>query len=187
MFNLKSALLYTALGVMANTAMADDGTLADLRTGDMRKLIIHETPVAGSEVGFTSEDGAEMTLADYAGQHVVLNFWATWCAPCRHEMPMLSALQSEMGDKGLTVVTVATGRNPRPAMEAFFADIGVENLPLHTDPRQSFARSLGVLGLPVTIIFDPAGQEIARLQGDADWSSDSAKEILTAIISAEAS
>ena len=178
---LKSALLYTALGVMANAALAQTD-LAALRTGDMRKLVIHEEPIAGSDVVFTGEDGSEMTLADYEGQHVVLNFWATWCAPCRKEMPMLAALQAELGGDDLQIVTIATGRNPRPAMEAFFADIGIDNLPLHTDARQELARSLGVLGLPVTLILNPEGQEIARLQGDADWSSDSALAILNALI-----
>ena len=182
MSKLKSALLYTALAVMANAAAAEAVNIADLRTGDMRKLAVHAEPIAGSDVPFMGEDGTEMTLKAYNGQHVVLNFWATWCAPCRKEMPMLAALQDELGGDDLQVVTIATGRNPRPAMEAFFDEIGVDNLPLHTDARQELARSLGVLGLPVTLILDPDGQEIARLQGDADWSSDSAKAILNALI-----
>lgn len=186
MLNLKSALLYTALSAMANAAMAETD-LSDLRTGDMRKLAIHAAPIAGSDVAFLGEDGSEMTLADYAGKHVVLNFWATWCAPCRHEMPMLADLQTQMGGDSFAVVTVATGRNPRPAIDAFFAEIGVDNLPKHTDARQSLARSLGVLGLPVTIILDPDGQEIARLQGDADWSGPDAIAILQAIVETDRS
>lgn len=165
-------LLYTALGVLANAAWAD------LRTGDMRKLTIHTAPIAGTDVPFTHEDGSQMTLADLQGQYIVLNFWATWCAPCRKEMPSLSALQDTLTQTNAQVVTIATGRNPRPAMQAFFDEIGVDNLPLHADPRQKFARSLGVLGLPVTLIIDPQGQEVARLQGDADWSSDSAIAII---------
>ena len=176
--NLKSALLYTALGVMANSSLADTADLEALRAGDMRKLMFHSAPIDSSDVVFLGQDGADMTLADYAGQYVVLNFWATWCAPCRHEMPMLSDLQTALGGDDLQVVTIATGRNPRPAIEAFFTDIGVDNLPMHTDARQSLSRSLGVLGLPVTLILNPDGQEIARLQGDADWSSDSAVAIL---------
>ena len=182
---IKSALLYTAALVMANAAFADGPDLAALREGDMRKLVIHAEPIAGSDEPFTGEDGREMTLAAYEGQIAVVNFWATWCAPCRKEMPMLAELQTELGGEDLQIVTIATGRNPRLAMEAFFDEIGVENLPLHTDPRQSLARSLGVLGLPVTIILDREGQEIARLQGDADWSSESAKAILAALVADE--
>ncbi len=179
MRKLKSVLLYTALGLLANAAVAD---IADLREGDMRKLTVHETPLDGTDVPFLSQDGDEMTLADLNGQYTLLNFWATWCAPCRKEMPALSALQTELGGEDFQVVTVATGRNPRPAMEKFFAEIGVDNLPLHTDARQSFSRAMGVLGLPVTLIIDPDGNEIARLQGDADWHSDSAVAIIQALI-----
>lgn len=179
MRKLKSVLLYTALGLLANAAIAD---VADLRVGDMRKLTVHSAPIAGSDVAFMSEDGEEMTLADLNGQYTLLNFWATWCAPCRKEMPDLAALQTQLGGEDFQVVTVAIGRNPRPAMEAFFDEIGVDNLPLHTDARQSFSRSMGVLGLPVTLIIDPQGDEIARLQGDADWHSDSAAAIIQALI-----
>lgn len=182
MGNLKSALLYISLGMLANTATADVASWEALREGDMRKLNFHSEPIAGSEVAFLGEDGAEMTLANYAGKHIVLNFWATWCAPCRKEMPDLSDLQTQLGGDTFEVVTIATGRNPRPAMERFFDEIEVDNLPLHTDERQNLARSLGVLGLPVTLILDPEGNEIARLQGDAEWNSESAVAILNAVI-----
>ena len=183
MRKLISALLYTALLGLANTAHADMAEIEALREGDMRKLMFHAEPWEGSATPFTAEDGSQMALTDYEGQIVVLNFWATWCAPCRKEMPHLSALQTQMGGDDLQVVTIATGRNPRPAMERFFAEIGVDNLPLHTDERQALARSLGVLGLPATIILDREGREIARMQGEADWSSESAIAILTELLS----
>lgn len=184
MRKLLSALLYTALACVANTSAADVSAAEALREGDMRKLIFHSTPTESSDVAFTSEDGSQMTLADYQGKHIVLNFWATWCAPCRHEMPHLSALQTQLGGDQIEVVTIATGRNPLPGMQRFFEEIGVTNLPLHTDARQSLARSLGVLGLPVTIIIDTEGHEIARMQGDADWSSENAIDILRTLIDA---
>ncbi len=177
---IRSAALYLGLAVFANTATAGD--LAELREGDMRKLVLHDTPVAVAAVPFEAFDGSEMTLESYKGQFVVLNFWATWCAPCRKEMPTLSGLQAELGGENMTVVTVATGRNQPQAMQAFFDDIGVDNLPLHRDPRQTLARNMGVLGLPITVILNPDGQEIARLQGDADWNSDNARAILSAMI-----
>ena len=150
-----------------------------MRAADMLKLQFGVN--RGSDVVFTHEDGSDLTLAAYEGQYVVLNFWATWCAPCRKEMPHLSELQDEFGD-GLEVVTVATGINQRPAMERFLADIGVDNLPLHTDANSALARDLGVVGLPVTLVLDPNGYEIARLIGDADWASDNAKDILRALV-----
>lgn len=95
---------------------------------------------------------------------------------------MLSELQDELGGDSFEVVTLATGRNQPPAMKKFFEEIGVENLPLHRDPKSKIARETGVFGLPITLILNPDGQEIARLQGDADWNSDSAKAIFRALI-----
>ncbi|SIT85661.1 Thiol-disulfide isomerase or thioredoxin [Yoonia rosea] len=185
MRKLISALLYTALMGLANTGHADVAMAEALREGDMRKLNFHSTPVAASDVPFTGADGSEMTLADFSGKYVVLNFWATWCAPCRVEMPHLSALQTAMGGDRMEVVTIATGRNPLPVMQRFFEEIDVDNLPLHTDPRQSLARGMGVLGLPVTVILDPDGYEVARMQGEADWSSENAMAIMQALIGPE--
>ena len=179
---VRSTGLYLALLLGANAAAAD---ISALREGDMRKLVVHEAPIAASDEIFTREDGTEGSLADYAGQIVLVNFWATWCAPCRAEMPMLDTLQQELGGEEFQVVTIATGRNPAPALEEFFVETGIEALPLHIDPRQALARGMGVLGLPVTVILDRDGQEVARLQGEADWSSESARAILEALIAAE--
>jgi thiol-disulfide isomerase/thioredoxin len=185
MRKLISALLYTALLGLANITHADVATASAMREGDMRKLNFHSAPMATTDVGFISEDGQDMTLADYQGKYIVLNFWATWCAPCRKEMPHLSALQDMMGGDDFEVVTIATGRNPLPAMQRFLDEIGVDNLPLHTDPRQALARNLGVLGLPATLIIDPNGQEVGRMQGEADWSSDNAIAILQTLMAPE--
>ncbi len=100
-------------------------------------------------------------------------------------MPHLSALQDLMGGDDFEVVTIATGRNPLPAMQRFLAEIEVDNLPLHTDPRQALARNLGVLGLPATLVINPEGQEIGRMQGEADWSSENAIAILRTLMAPE--
>ncbi|MEM9637630.1 MAG: TlpA disulfide reductase family protein, partial [Pseudomonadota bacterium] len=117
--------------------------------------------------------------------YILLNFWATWCAPCRKEMPQLSELQADFGGETFEVVTIATGRNSPEGIKKFFAEIGVDNLPRHQDPRQSLASQMGIFGLPITVLIDPEGREIARLRGDADWSSDSAKAVIAAVIGAE--
>lgn len=175
-------VLYMAHALGANTAMADVEALEALREGDMMKLVFHSEPKPAPQVEFQREGGSPGTLVDYQGKHILLNFWAIWCAPCRLEMPTLSNLQSQMGSEEFTVVTIATGRNPPPAINAFFEEIRVDNLPRHRDPRSAITRQLGVLGLPVTVILDPEGFEIARLQGDAHWNSDGAKAIIAALI-----
>ncbi|WP_102109074.1 TlpA disulfide reductase family protein [Oceaniglobus roseus] len=177
---LLAALLYTGLGLGANAADLDQ--LNALREGDMKKLAFHEAPKPVSDQAFTDAEGREHHLSDWQGKLVLLNFWATWCAPCREEMPHLDALQKEMGGEDFEVVTLATGRNALPAIQRFFDEVDVTALPILTDPKQAVAREMAVLGLPITVILNPEGQEIARLQGGADWNSDSAKAILTALM-----
>ncbi|ETX27655.1 TlpA family protein disulfide reductase [Roseivivax isoporae] len=176
--------LYTALVLLANPALADVEAAAALREGDMKKLAFHSEPKAAGTTAIETYDGETASLGDYAGKWVLVNFWATWCAPCREEMPMLSDLQRDLGGADFEVVTIATGRNPKPAMRAFFDEIGVDNLPLLRDPKSGLAREMSVLGLPITVLLNPDGQEVARLQGDADWSSDSAKAVISALLGA---
>ncbi len=179
---MRSVVLLGLYMASASLANADPAALEALRDGDMRKLAVHAEPQPGSDVAFEGDDGSEMTLAAFAGKHVLVNFWATWCAPCREEMPQLVELQEAYGGEDFEVVTIATGRNDEAGMERFLSEIGAESLPRHRDPRQALARSMGVLGLPVTVLLDPEGREIARLQGEADWSSDSARAIVEQMI-----
>ena len=136
------------------------------------------------EISLTSDSGI-YSLSELADRPLLINFWATWCAPCRKEMPELSAVQQTLGGADLIVLTVATGPNPPAKIAEFFETIGVSNLPAHRDPRQNLARAMNVLGLPVTAILDRDGAEIARLLGDANWHSDSALAILRAVIAQE--
>ncbi len=186
MRRLVLAVLYTGLALFANVAAADRAALEALREGTMQKLVFAD-PAPVPDTAFTGPDGAEVTLSDFAGKHVLVNFWATWCAPCRKEMPMLSELQAEFGGDDFEVVTIATGRNPPQAITKFFEEIGVDNLPTYLDPRQALAREMAVLGLPITVILDPEGMEIARMRGDAEWNGASAKAIIAALLAGEAS
>jgi len=147
----------------------------------MKKLIFQDPPKDVSQAIFTDPDGGEHQLSDWQGKYIALNFWATWCAPCRKEMSSLAALQSEFGGDKFEVVTIATGRNSVPAINRFFAEIEVTNLPILLDAGQKLARNMAVLGLPITVILNPEGQEIARLRGDAEWYSNSARAIIEAM------
>lgn len=178
MRNLWLAPLYAGLALSANAAFAD---LAALREGTLEKLQIHEEVVAGSDAIFFDVDGGEHDLSEYVGKVVVLNFWATWCGPCRKEMPSLDALETEIGGDDFAVVTIATGRNKMPAIEKFFADENITKLPILLDPKSALAKDMDVVGLPATILLDREGREVARLMGDAEWDSASSKAILNAI------
>ena len=173
-------VLYTAFLLGANAAAAD---VAALRDGDMKKLALHDAPVALPEVVLLDATDGEHSLASYQGKWVVLNFWATWCAPCRHEMPSLDRLQAAMPE--IAVVPVATGRNSVTGIEKFFEEAEIKLLPILRDPKSELARPMGVMGLPVTVILNPEGQEVARLIGDAEWDSDSAKAIMAALVAGQ--
>lgn len=190
MKNLVAALVYTALGAGAIlggapvAAGVEEAVL--LREGDMKKLIFHDVPEATSNAAFELADEAgNQTLEAYRGKYVLLNFWATWCAPCRKEMPQLSELQEEFGGDDFEVLTIATGRNSPEGIRKFFDEIAVTNLPRHQDPKQALASQMGIFGLPITVLIDPSGKEIARLRGDADWSSESAKAVIAAVLDRE--
>jgi thiol-disulfide isomerase/thioredoxin len=178
------AVVYTAFAlgaiIAAGTAFAD---IADLRVGEMRKLAIHDAPVAVPEIGLVTQDDASAALKDHAGKWVLVNFWATWCAPCRHEMPSLDRLQVAMPE--LVVVPVATGRNAVEGIKRFYGEAGVTHLPILRDPKSELARAMGVLGLPITVILNPQGEEVARLIGDAEWDSADAQAILRAFIAGQ--
>jgi thiol-disulfide isomerase/thioredoxin len=184
MKKLVATALYLALALGAIPGHADTSAAEAMRSGDMKKLLFHATPKAVPDAAFDLADGAGTdTLKSYEGKHILLNFWATWCAPCRKEMPMLAALQTEFGGDSFEVVTIATGRNSPAGIVKFFKDIGIDNLPRHQDPKQQLAAQMGIFGLPITVIIDPQGREIARLRGDADWASDSARAIIKTLIS----
>jgi thiol-disulfide isomerase/thioredoxin len=178
---LMSAVLYTALAFAANTLAAQTPDIAALRTGDMLKLAVSDPVVVPETVLLDEAEGAR-SLQEYHGKYVLLNLWATWCAPCREEMPTLDRLQAELGGDRFAVVTVATGRNAVSAIQRFFADQGVTHLPIWRDPKQDLAHAMGVLGLPATILIDPEGREVARITGPAAWDGPDAKALLTALI-----
>ena len=180
---LCAALLYTALALAANPALAaDPAALRDLRAGDMRALVVHDAPRAVPEAVLLDADDAGHPLEGWQGSWVLLNFWATWCPPCREEMPSLDALEAALGGADFAVLPVATGRNPLPAIRRFYGEAALEHLPILRDPRQALAAEMGVFGLPVTVLLDPDGREIARLTGDADWNGPDARAILEAVL-----
>ncbi|MGR3485750.1 MAG: TlpA family protein disulfide reductase [Paracoccaceae bacterium] len=176
---LKLLPLYMALTLGATAAMAD---LSQLRVGDMRKMVVHAAPLPLPDANYATGAG-EAALGALRGPALV-NFWATWCAPCRHEMPAILALGDAHPD--LTVELIATGPNNPAAIEAFFDEIGRPgDVSYAADPRQRLARAMGVIGLPVTVLIDAQGREVARVQGDADWDAPEAHAVIAALLDEE--
>ncbi len=179
------AVLYVALALGANPVVAaplDRATLIGMRQGEMRKLAIHKVPKDLPDVLIVDMNDKPFSLSTIAGKYTLLNFWATWCAPCRQEMPSLDALQRNLGGDNFQVVLIAMGRNPKPAIGKFFKEAGITTLKTLRDPGKTLSGPMGVFGLPLTVILNPKGQEIARMRGDATWNSPEAIAFLSALI-----
>lgn len=185
---LFAPLLYVALAFGANPVNAGPLTreaMMELRTGDMRKLAIHAEAEKLPVFSLLDMQKGEHSMDEFNGKYVLLNFWATWCAPCRKEMPSLDALQAELGGDDFEVVLIAAGRNPLPAISKFFKEAELSNLETLRDPTQGFTNLMGVFGLPATLILNPEGLEIARMRGDAEWHSEDAVAFLKAVIAGD--
>jgi thiol-disulfide isomerase/thioredoxin len=177
--------LYTAAGGPANAQVLDDETraaLLDLREGEMRKLNLHAQPRPAGGEAFLDRDGAEHSLAEWDGKVRLVNFWATWCAPCREEKPALDALAAELSGPDFAVIAIATGRHDLAAIDRFNRDVGVTHLATYIDESNRLAVGMGVPGLPVTVLLNREGQEIGRLMGGADWDTESARAIIRQVI-----
>ncbi|MCA8887280.1 MAG: TlpA disulfide reductase family protein [Parvularculaceae bacterium] len=124
-------------------------------------------------------DGAEVSLADFRGKAVLVNFWATWCTPCLKELPSLDQLQADLGGDDFAVVAVAADPLGEEVAQRFFDKLDIRRLELYTDPQLRFAiASGGSSVLPVSILFDAQGREVGRLIGEADWSSPEARALV---------
>ncbi len=178
---LLAALLYTSIGAGANPALAEPA-LDALRAGDMRRMVLHDAPRPALATPYTTAAGEVRALSADAGRVLLINFWATWCAPCREEMPTLNALQQGLGGADFAVLTIATGRNNPAKMQSFFAEYGITALPLHADPGGAMAREAGVLGLPATLLLDRQGREVGRMLGGADWNGPEARAMIVRLI-----
>ncbi len=182
---LRFALLYVALASGANSVAAsplDRQTILDMRTGEMRKLAVYKTPIELPVYALVDMDNNDHSMDEFKGKYVLVNFWATWCAPCRKEMPSLDALQKKLRSDNFEVVLIATGRNPPPAIRKFFKEAKLNSLTTLRDPTHQLANMLGIYGLPISIILNPEGKEMARMQGDANWNSPEAVAFLQALI-----
>jgi thiol-disulfide isomerase/thioredoxin len=141
-------------------------------------FVYKDPPQALGEVNFVDGSGAARTLADFRGKVVLLNLWATWCAPCREEMPSLDRLQADLGSDKFEVVALAVDRTGADAARKFLDEIGVKSLKLYADPTTRSGSALRAVGMPTTILIDAEGREIGRLPGPAEWDSEAAKALV---------
>lgn len=171
---LRSLLAFAAVAVMA--AVAGAFYYVQLETPQVG--VTHGRPFARATaakemppLAFENAAGEPRTLAHFKGKLVLLNLWATWCAPCREEMPALDRLQAALGGPRFEVVALSVDQQGPEVARKFFADVGVKSLALYVDRSAQATFKLGAVGLPSTLLVDPRGREIGRHVGPAKWDS----------------
>ena len=173
-------LLAAAPAFFAAPALARLGP--DLLTGTLARFTLAKQPKPLPELAFTDAEGKPLKLADYKGKTVLLNFWATWCAPCVKEMPSLDKLQAEMGKDKFVVLPLSLDGPSKPKVAPFYADRKLGNLGIYFDKGKKVLGALEVSVLPTSVLIDSEGREIGRLEGDADWDKPEALALMKAAI-----
>ena len=148
----------------------------------LANFVTHPTPKPLPSLALQTADTSRLTLSDYSGELLLVNFWATWCAPCRKEMPQLDALAKRYAGKNVRVIALSVDRGGAKKPEAFLNDLGIGALTRAYDPSYKSARAAKLIGLPTTLLVSPEGLEIGRLAGEADWDSAPVHDLLDAYL-----
>lgn len=151
------------------TGMAAIGVARPVQARPLMPL--HEKPREMLSPPFVDGSGRDLTLADFRGRVVLLNIWATWCVPCREEMPTLDALQEKLGGDDFHVLPLSIDRAGMKVVRRFYEEIGIRHLGMYLADSTRAMLAFGVLGLPTTILIDRNGFERGRLVGPAEWDS----------------
>jgi thiol-disulfide isomerase/thioredoxin len=130
-----------------------------------------DPPIPAPDLTFVDAAGAEHSLKDFRGKFILVNFWATWCPPCRKEMPSLDRLQARLGGPDFQVVPISLDRGGMDKVQSFLKDTGIHNLTAYLDPDAKSMALFGFPGLPTSILIDAKGEQVARLIGGAEWDS----------------
>jgi thiol-disulfide isomerase/thioredoxin len=156
--------------------------LRHLAKGPMAAFVVKSATDPTANIVFKDESGADTSLEKWRGRVVLLNLWATWCAPCRKEMPELDALQQKLGSPDFEVVALSLDRQGAETARKFLNETKATNLKLYVDATAKALESLRAPGLPTTILFDREGREVGRLAGAADWASPEAIALVESVI-----
>ena len=173
--------LLSAVALLSVGSGYTAGAISDAAAAP-RNFPLHQAPKPLPDLSFKDEQGRNVRLRDFRGKVVVLNVWATWCAPCRQEMPTLDRLQAKLGGPEFEVVALSVDHAGPQAVQKFFRQIGVKHLRLYIDSSPETMDKLNVPGLPVTFLIDRQGRELGRLVGTTEWDSPEMLRLLRSVI-----
>lgn len=175
--------------VGCDRALAAAALIEPLAIGEIAAFRVAEAAERFDDISFRSPDGDPLTLADFSGKAILLNLWATWCVPCRAEMPTLDRLQAELGGADFEVVAVNVDVRNEERARAFLDEIDAAGLAFYSDPSLGIFNDLKrrghAFGLPATVLIDAQGCGVGVLSGPAAWDSDEAKALIRAAVAAE--
>jgi len=134
------------------------------------------------DITFQDASGKDVTLSSFKGKTILLNLWATWCNPCREEMPALNRLEAALGSDKFEVVALSLDRKGYEASRKFLDEVKADKVNLYVDPTAKQGMALKLLGMPTTILINKDGLEVGRLAGSAEWDSDDAKKLIKSVI-----
>ncbi len=156
--------------------------LQPFATGLMANFIVNSRATIPTSMPFVGEDGQEYRLSDFKSRVILVNMWATWCPPCRHEMPSLDRLKSTLGGPDFDIVAISLDLAGMKVARDFFDEAGIEHLDLYLEKTGGMHRAMGAMGLPLTLILDRNGYEIGRMMGPAEWDTPEAIALIRAVI-----
>ncbi|MDC6479337.1 TlpA disulfide reductase family protein [Candidatus Pelagibacter sp.] len=142
-----------------------------LEKPNIKNLVILKNPKIYEEVVFKDSNNYDVDLGDFKGKLLILNFWATWCAPCREEMPSLDDLQSNSNFDNLKVFLINIGQENLSKSDAFFKELNIKNLEIYFDAPITLAKKFSLRGVPTTILFNKKGEEFGRIMGSIDFNN----------------
>jgi len=143
-----------------------------LEKPDLKNLVLIKSPKTYEEVIFKDINQKNVNLDDFKGKLVILNFWATWCAPCKEEMPSLDDLQSNDKLSNLKIFPINIGQEDISKPELFFKELNIKNLNIYFDAPITLAKKFSLRGVPTTILFNKKGEEFARIIGSIDFKNE---------------
>ena len=141
-----------------------------LEKPDIKNLVLIKNPKIYKDVIFKDINQKDINLDDFKGKLLILNFWATWCAPCREEMPSLDYLQSNTKLNNLKIFPINIGQEDISKSEFFFKELNIKNLDIYIDAPITLAKKFSLRGVPTTILFNKEGKEFARVMGSMDFN-----------------
>jgi thiol-disulfide isomerase/thioredoxin len=162
------------------------GRIAPLARGEVAAFVTAQQPLQLPDLAFRDSDGNQRQLAEWRGRTMLLNLWATWCVPCRKEMPALEALEQKLGGPSFEVVAVNIDTRDPEKPRTWLREVGITGLRYYADPSAKIFQDLKIIsrapGMPTTLLIDPVGCEIGTVAGPAEWASEDAVKLVSATL-----